>query len=514
MRPDTGTPGTSGRPEGEFDAMPLEAFDEVSSLAAEIAEAPLALVCEVGGGRAVWRGVAGPQAQEAPGLETPVMDSVCGLVVAADGPVVVEDTAADPASADSGVVAEMGIAAWAGFAVRPDGGEAVAVLMVIDTRPRTWDRQRLALVERLSTSVALEWRLRVDLVRQERRSRADLEALDTRARTAESEAVDSERRARHSEERAAESDRRAERSREDARATREWARRSLAAADARTSRAHELASAARRQADAAAEMAEVLQQSLVPMHPPRVPGVEIAARHRSPSDARIGSGEVLGDFYDVFATPAGWGVVVGDVCGHGARAARTTALARSTVRALGHSESDPSVVLSALNGVLYDWFGEERSFVTAAYAVVSVDDDDGDGDGGRMTARIASAGHPPVFLHRPGVGGSAVDELRGGGRILGILPDALVEEETVTLEPGSALVLYTDGILEARPPGRIEQFGEEGVAQALGPVGAATSADGLADVLLEASGSHAQRHVEDDALVLVVRRPGAPNPAV
>jgi phosphoserine phosphatase RsbU/P len=507
MRPDSGTPGTSGRPEGEFDAMPVEAFDEVSSLAAEIAEAPLALVCEVGGNRAVWRGVAGPHAPEAPGLETPVMDSVCGLVVEADGPVVVADTAADPASADLGVAAAMGIAAWAGFAVRAEADRAVAVLMVIDTRPRTWDPQRLALVERLSTSIALEWRLRIDLVRQERRARADLDALGVRARAAESEAQDSERRARDSEERAAESDRRAERSREDLRATREWARRSLAAADERTSRAHELADAARRQADAAAEMAEVLQQSLVPMHPPRVPGVEIAARHRSPSDARVGSGEVLGDFYDVFATPTGWGVVVGDVCGHGAQAARTTALARSTVRALGHSESDPSVVLSALNGVLHDWFGEERSFVTAAYAVVSVDD-----EGGRMTARIASAGHPPVFRHRPGVGGSAVDELRGGGRVLGILPDALVEEETVTLEPGSALVLYTDGILEARPPGSTEQFGEEGVAAALAPIGAATSADGLADVLLEASGTHAQRHVEDDALVLVVRRPGAPTP--
>ncbi|HEY2194640.1 MAG TPA: PP2C family protein-serine/threonine phosphatase [Actinomycetospora sp.] len=507
MRPDSGTPGTSGRPEGEFDAMPVEAFDEVSAMAAQLAEAPLALVCEVGGNRAVWRGVAGMHPQDAPGLETPVMDSVCGLVVAADDPVVVADTAAHPASADLGVVAEMGIGAWAGFAVRADGGRAVAVLMVIDTRPRTWDAQRLALVERLSTSVALEWRLRVDLVRRERRARADLDALDVRARAAETEALDSERRARDSEERAAESDRRAQRTREDLRATREWAHRSLAAADARTSRAHELADAARRQADAAAEMAEVLQQSLVPMHPPRVPGVEIAARHRSPSDARVGSGEVLGDFYDVFATPTGWGVVVGDVCGHGAQAARTTALARSTVRALGHSESDPSVVLSALNGVLHDWFGEERSFVTAAYAVVSVDDER---DGGRMTARIASAGHPPVFLHRPGLGASAVDELRGGGRILGILPDALVEEETVTLEPGSALVLYTDGILEARPPGSIEQFGEEGVAKALAPVGAATSADGLADVLLEASGAHAQRHVEDDALVLVVRRPGAP----
>jgi sigma-B regulation protein RsbU (phosphoserine phosphatase) len=117
-------------------------------------------------------------------------------------------------------------------------------------------------------------------------------------------------------------------------------------------------------ADHAGELAETLQQSLLPMHPPHVPGMTIATRF-SPGGTGV---EVLGDFYDVVPLQNGFGVVIGDVCGKGAVAARTTAMARSAVRTAAHSEPDPAVVLDTVNEVLLSWFGAGRSFVTAIYA--------------------------------------------------------------------------------------------------------------------------------------------------
>jgi sigma-B regulation protein RsbU (phosphoserine phosphatase) len=271
----------------------------------------------------------------------------------------------------------------------------------------------------------------------------------------------------------------------------------------RAERADALANAARRQAGAAVELAETLQQSLTPQHPPRVPGMEIAARHRGPTDGHSYSGEVLGDFYDVFATPTGWGVVVGDVCGHGADAARTTALARSTARALGHSEPDPALVLTAVNGVLHDWFDTARSFVTAVYAQIT--DHDAPEPAG-LTVQIAAAGHPPGVVWHPD---GAVTELDGGGRVLGIRAEADVASQTITLPPGAALVLHTDGVTEARAAGRREQFGEDRLRQALEALPAGAHADAVADAVLAAVDVHTDGHRDDDTLLLVVRSPGA-----
>lgn len=238
----------------------------------------------------------------------------------------------------------------------------------------------------------------------------------------------------------------------------------------------------------ATELARTLQESLLPAHAPRIPGMAVATRF-APGGTGV---EVLGDFYDVVPLEGGFGVVIGDVCGKGATAARTTAMARSAVRTAAHSEADPEIVLGTVNDVLLSWFGAGHSFVTATYATLHR-------EGTRWRLQVASAGHPPGFVRRAD---GRVEQLRGGGRVLGLTAAHPIGREDLVLEAGDALVVYTDGITEARDPAGT-QLDEEGVAAALGRAAVGTDADGLADVLVDTARAHA-RHANADDLAVVV----------
>ncbi|MDD7922317.1 PP2C family protein-serine/threonine phosphatase [Actinomycetospora chibensis] len=444
---------------------PAEPFDRLTELACDVAAAPIALVSRLeDDGVRVWHAAPGTDAID---REVPVAETLCRLVADAQRPVVVPD--ADRASRDgeSDAVLAVGIRAWAGFPIRDTDGAVLGSLTVVDTRSRPWTGEQVRRLAGIARAAGDEMALRADLAVSQRSA----DELAHRLQASDRAARASDRDARRAYDRA--------------------------------ERADALATAARRQAGAAVELAETLQQSLTPQHPPRVPGMEIAARHRGPTDGHSYSGEVLGDFYDVFATPTGWGVVVGDVCGHGADAARTTALARSTARALGHSEPDPALVLTAVNGVLHDWFDTARSFVTAVYAQIT--DHDAPEPAG-LTVQLAAAGHPPGVVWHPG---GAVTELDGGGRVLGIRAEADVASQTIMLPPGAALVLHTDGVTEARAAGSREQFGEDRLRQALEALPAGAHADAVADAVLAAVDVHTDGHRDDDTLVLVVRSPGA-----
>ncbi|MCD2197556.1 SpoIIE family protein phosphatase [Actinomycetospora endophytica] len=244
-------------------------------------------------------------------------------------------------------------------------------------------------------------------------------------------------------------------------------------------------------AEESAELAEILQQSLLPAHAPRVPGMEIATRF-IPGGTGV---DVLGDFYDVVPlVGGGFGVVIGDVCGKGAAAARTTALARSAVRTAALSEPDPGAVLDTVNEVLLSWFGAGRSFVTAVYATFAR-------TGAGWSVRIAGAGHPPGFVRRDD---GTVEQRPGGGRVLGLTADHPTAIDTVELAPGDALVLYTDGITEARDPAGA-QFEEDGVARSLAAQDGA-DAEALAGTLVTAAARHHARATNDDDAAVVVLR--------
>jgi sigma-B regulation protein RsbU (phosphoserine phosphatase) len=242
------------------------------------------------------------------------------------------------------------------------------------------------------------------------------------------------------------------------------------------------------------ELADTLQRSLLPSHLPAIPGIRLAARYRPGG----GSALVGGDTYDVMPLPDGrWMVLIADVCGTGAEAAAVTALARHTARAAAAAGS-PSEVLCAVNtALLHEQGSGPLRFVTACCLVLEPF-----ADGHR--ARVSVAGHPlPVLRTADG----ATSEVGAPGRPLGIDVDVHFAEEGVVLAPGATLVLYTDGVTEARDDAG-HQFGEEGLAGALRgvPCGDAelTVATVTAAVEEQLLGS---RHEADDLAVLALAVP-------
>ncbi len=205
-------------------------------------------------------------------------------------------------------------------------------------------------------------------------------------------------------------------------------------------------------------LADTLQRSLLPSHLPAVPGLDLAARYRPGG----GSALVGGDTYDVTSLPDGRAMVlIADVCGTGAEAAAVTALARHTARAAA-AAGDPGGVLRAVNAALLrEQAGGPLRFVTACCLVL------GPGDGAGARAELSVAGHPLPLL-RTSAGWSEV-----GCRDLplGIDADARFEPVSVVLAPGAALVLYTDGVTEARDDSGA-QLGEDGLIALLDRPGA------------------------------------------
>lgn len=185
------------------------------------------------------------------------------------------------------------------------------------------------------------------------------------------------------------------------------------------------------------EIADALQSSLLPRDLPQIPGVEIAAAYVAATEGL----EVGGDFYDIYRTPGGWGVAIGDVCGKGEEAAAVTAAARHAIRVLAHWTSDPAEVLAKANEVmLAEEFGDR--FVTAKNAHLRWQD-------GRLHVVLGSAGHPGPVLVRPD-GRTTI--MGPGGLPLGLFPTAQAGREEVDLEPGDVLFFFTDGVTEARSP--------------------------------------------------------------
>jgi serine phosphatase RsbU (regulator of sigma subunit)/PAS domain-containing protein len=188
------------------------------------------------------------------------------------------------------------------------------------------------------------------------------------------------------------------------------------------------------------DTADALHASLLPRRMPEIPGVEIAATYIAAGE----DPEVGGDFYDVYRTPDGWGLAVGDVCGKGEEAAAVTAAARHAIRVLARRCADPGEVLAGTNEiVLAEEFALDGGFVTANIAHLNWRD-------GKLRVVIGSAGHPAaILLHSDG----RVRMMNGGGLPLGLFPDAEPATQELALDAGDVLFLYTDGVAQARGPG-------------------------------------------------------------
>lgn len=235
-------------------------------------------------------------------------------------------------------------------------------------------------------------------------------------------------------------------------------------------------------------IARTLQQSLLPVELPEIPGIEAAARFRAMGEGN----DVGGDFYDMFETGGrGWTVVMGDVCGKGPDAAAVTALARYTLRAAAMRDRLPSRSLSVLNEALLRQ-RTDRRFCTVAYAYFEMV-----GEGARVG--FASGGHPlPLLLHTDGT----VEEVGRPGTLLGVMPDPSFDDQALTLSPGDALVFYTDGVIEAR--GSNSPLDERALAELVRGC-AGLGADAIAAVVERAAIDSAGGDLRDDIAVLVLR---------
>jgi PAS domain S-box-containing protein len=234
--------------------------------------------------------------------------------------------------------------------------------------------------------------------------------------------------------------------------------------------------------------ARALQHSLLPPVLPAIPGLEVASRFRP-----AGSGEVGGDFYDLFEVgDGGWALVVGDVCGKGPDAAAVTALARYTIRAAAMQRSYPSHILTLLNEAMLRQQAPQADFCTVALGRFEV-------HGDRTVLVLATAGHPlPLLLTADG----DVRTIGKPGALLGVLEDPDLRDEAFELGPDDVVVFYTDGVTEAGAPHRVldPDALRELVASSrdLGPSALATRIE--AEALSAAGGE-----LRDDVAILVAR---------
>jgi PAS domain S-box-containing protein len=230
------------------------------------------------------------------------------------------------------------------------------------------------------------------------------------------------------------------------------------------------------------KIAETLQRSLLPERLPQIEGVELAARYLPGSrGASIG-----GDWYDVLERPDGRvALVVGDVVGHGLRAAAAMGQLRNAFRAYGLVEASPSEVVARINRLVMS--GVEDVMATVLYLVLD-----------RETGELwfSAAGHPPPLV----LGPDGPRFLEGGRSVpIGASDPAVFREASAVLPPGSSLLLYTDGLVERR-----DQALDRGLENLAAVAGAGDEGlDALCERVIEAA--LARGEPGDDVALLAVR---------
>lgn len=241
-----------------------------------------------------------------------------------------------------------------------------------------------------------------------------------------------------------------------------------------------------------------LQRSLLPAVLQTPPGLESAAYYRAASTDEVG-----GDFYDLFPLEDGrWGFFLGDVSGKGVEAAAVTALARYTLRAATVYNPDPAAALHNLNTVLWQEYRQDARYCTVVSGILTPTP-----AVNGFTAIIASGGHPePLLLRADG----SVHYHPTKGRIVGAFPNSRYTNTTVVANPGDTLLLYSDGLTEARPASSETADGRYGTAalarfaHSLAPTNATTVVAAVTE-LLRTFGAG----LSDDTAILAISAPPA-----
>lgn len=233
--------------------------------------------------------------------------------------------------------------------------------------------------------------------------------------------------------------------------------------------------------------ARQIQGTLLPSEPPELIGYQVCTHYRP---AR----EVGGDFYDFLRLRDGrWGLVVGDVMDKGIPAALYMSLARTLVRTAGLSGEPPGRALLRVNRHLWnDTIGEV--FVTVLYGILQP-------AAGLVT--LAAAGHPPPIHYRGRNQRAEVVSCRG--TVLGVMERVSLTERSITLQPGDALLLYSDGLTEADTP-HGTAFGLPRLVELFSRVGG-REPDQAVEAISGAVNAHrAGQPPEDDLTLMLLRR--------
>jgi phosphoserine phosphatase RsbU/P len=223
---------------------------------------------------------------------------------------------------------------------------------------------------------------------------------------------------------------------------------------------------------------------LAPEELPDFPGFELGRVYEP------GTGMMAGDFYDVFrVSPSRIAAVIGDVTGHGIEASITAFQAKYLLRVFLRQYRDPAQAMEELNSQMS---ALERVEEFISLLVVVFDTDSG-------TLRVCSAGHPAGWLWHA----KEVRPLRATGPLLMLDPNSHYHSREIDLESGDLVLLYTDGLAEARSGDQF--FGEERIANTLRR-DPGVPPDVLCKTLLEAAKDFATEPVTDDTAILAIRR--------
>jgi len=234
------------------------------------------------------------------------------------------------------------------------------------------------------------------------------------------------------------------------------------------------------------EQAAIIQRGFLPLRAPSIPGLDVAGHNAA-------CRTVGGDYYDFFGYPDGrLGMVLGDVSGKGLPASLVMTSLHATVHMLAEEPDDLARLVSRLDRFVASHCPTNR-FVSLFFSVL-------DSRTGAMT--YCNAGHNPPFLVRAD---GSIERLKGGGTVLGIMPDLGYEERRCQMDPGDMVVLYSDGVSEASNP-QDEEFGEDRLAAIL-----RASRTQPAEIIVEKVNAAvaewgAGAPVADDVTLVVVRR--------
>ena len=230
------------------------------------------------------------------------------------------------------------------------------------------------------------------------------------------------------------------------------------------------------------EVARKLQSDLLPDNSPQVPGYSFAHSYRT-------ANEVGGDYYDFQTLPDGrLAILMGDASGHGIAAGLLMAIANATLKTALDVDPEPEAVASLLNAALYRT-GDRRAFMTLFYGLL-------DPQSGQI--EFVCAGHPFPLVRRAG---GVIEELGTGTLPLGLRKEVELKAQSVVLEDGDLLVLFTDGLPESVNGPDGDAFGFQKIKQLLATVG---SPDRVHDRILLAFDQHIGHEPLTDDLTLVV----------